>query len=77
MARRGMNFGIFIAPFHRIGGSPTLAIARDIERIEHLDRLGSGVTSQPYHHPFLADPDRPLPENRGARATGGRDVAAE
>ena len=90
MARRGMNFGIFLAPFHRVGDNPTLAIARDVEMIERLDqlgydeawigehhsagweiiaapeliiaaaaertktiRLGSGVTSLPYHHPFL------------------------
>ncbi|GAC1341029.1 MAG: LLM class flavin-dependent oxidoreductase [Acetobacteraceae bacterium] len=85
-----MQFGIFLAPFHRRGDNPTLAIARDIELIEHLDRLGfdeawigehhsagweviaspelviaaaaertktirlgTGVTSLPYHHPFL------------------------
>ena len=90
MARRGMQFGIFLAPFHRRGDNPTLAMARDIEMIELLDRLGydeawigehhsagweiiaspeliiaaaaertkhirlgSGVTSLPYHHPFL------------------------
>ena len=90
MARRGMQFGIFLAPFHRRGDNPTLSIARDIEMLEHLDRLGydeawigehhsagweviaspeliiaaaaertkhirlgSGVTSLPYHHPFL------------------------
>ncbi len=90
MAHRGMNFGIFLAPFHRVGDNPTLSIARDIEMIEWLDhlgydeawigehhsagweviaspeliiaaaaqrtkniRLGSGVTSLPYHHPFL------------------------
>ncbi len=88
--KRGMQFGIFLAPFHRRGDNPTLAIGRDIEMIEHLDRLGydeawigehhsagweiiafpeliiaaaaertrhirlgSGVTSLPYHHPFL------------------------
>lgn len=90
MARRGMQFGIFLAPFHRVGDNPTLALSRDLEMIEHLDRLGydeawigehhsagweiiaspelmiaaaaertkhirlgSGVTSLPYHHPFL------------------------
>ena len=90
MARRGLQFGIFLAPFHRKGDNPTLAIARDIEMIEWLDRLGydeawigehhsagweiiaspelviaaaaertrhirlgTGVTSLPYHHPFL------------------------
>ena len=90
MAHRGLRFGIFMAPFHRVGDNPTLAIARDLELIEWLDelgydeawigehhsagweiialpeifiaaalertrhiRLGSGVTSLPYHHPFL------------------------
>jgi len=85
-----MKFGIFLAPFHRIGENPTLALARDMELIEWLDSLGydevwvgehhsagweliaspeifiaaaaertrhimlgSGVTSLPYHHPFL------------------------
>jgi limonene 1,2-monooxygenase len=85
-----MTFGIFLAPFHRIGENPTLALTRDMELIEWLDylgydevwvgehhsagweliaspelfiaaaaertrhiRLGSGVTSLPYHHPFL------------------------
>ncbi len=90
MAQRGMKFGIFLAPFHRLGDNPTLAMARDLELVEWLDhlgydeawigehhsagweviaspelviaaaaertrhiRLGSGVTSLPYHHPFL------------------------
>jgi limonene 1,2-monooxygenase len=90
MAHRGMTFGIFLAPFHRIGENPTLALARDMELIEWLDhlgydevwigehhsagwetiaapdvfmaaaaertrhiRLGSGVTSLPYHHPLM------------------------
>ncbi len=90
MTRRGMKFGIFLAPFHRVGDNPTLALGRDIALIEWLDhlgydeawigehhsagweiiaapelviaaaaertkhiRLGSGVTSLPYHHPFL------------------------
>lgn len=90
MARRGMRFGIFLAPFHAIGENPTLSMDRDMELIEWLDhlgydevwvgehhsagwetiaapeiflgaaiqrtksiKLGSGVTSLPYHHPFL------------------------
>ena len=90
MSHRGLKFGIFLAPFHRLGDNPTLAIRRDIELIEWLDhlgydeawigehhsagwetiaspeliiaaaaertkhiRLGSGVTSLPYHNPFL------------------------
>jgi limonene 1,2-monooxygenase len=90
MAHKGMKFGIFLAPFHRIGENPTLAMGRDMELIEWMDhlgydevwvgehhsagweliaspeifiaaaaertrhiRLGSGVTSLPYHHPLL------------------------
>jgi limonene 1,2-monooxygenase len=90
MAHHGMTFGIFLAPFHRLGENPTLTINRDLELLEWLDslgydeawigehhsagweliaapeliiaaaaertkhiRLGSGVTSLPYHHPFL------------------------
>lgn len=90
MAHRGMKYGIFLAPFHRVGENPTLAMDRDMELIEWLDHLGydevwigehhsagweliaspeifiaaaaertrhimlgSGVTSLPYHHPFL------------------------
>ncbi|HEY2993906.1 MAG TPA: LLM class flavin-dependent oxidoreductase [Methylomirabilota bacterium] len=90
MTHKGMKFGIFLAPFHRLGENPTLAMNRDMELIEWLDwlgydevwigehhsagweliaspeifigaaaertkhiMLGSGVTSLPYHHPFL------------------------
>src|SRR5207247_2331327 len=90
MAHKGMTFGIFLAPFHRVGENPTLALTRDMELIEWLDylgydevwvgehhsagweliaspevfiaaaaertrhiKLGSGVTSLPYHHPLM------------------------
>jgi limonene 1,2-monooxygenase len=90
MAHRGMTFGIFLAPFHRVGENPTLALNRDVELLEWLDhlgydeawigehhsagweliadptliiaaaaertkhiKLGSGVTSLPYHHPLM------------------------
>jgi len=90
MAHAGLNFGIFLAPFHRVGDNPTLALGRDLDLLVTLDalgfdeawigehhsagwetiaspeliiaaaaertkhiRLGSGVTSLPYHHPFL------------------------
>ena len=90
MAHAGLKFGIFLAPFHRLGDNPTLAIHRDIDLLVALDslgfdeawigehhsagwetiaspeliiaaaaertkhiKLGSGVTSLPYHHPFL------------------------
>ncbi|MCZ7576025.1 MAG: LLM class flavin-dependent oxidoreductase [Dehalococcoidia bacterium] len=85
-----MRFGIFLAPFHRVGENPTVALDRDIELTEFLDRLnfdeawfgehhsagweliaspelmiaaaaqrtrtirlGTGVSSLPYHHPFM------------------------
>ncbi len=38
MAR--MRFGAFLAPHHPIGEHPTLQIRRDIELVEHLDKLG-------------------------------------
>ncbi len=85
-----MKFGVFMAPFHRVGENPTLALERDLELLQWLDvlgfdeayigehhsagweticspeifmataaertqriRLGSGVTSLPYHHPYM------------------------
>jgi len=85
-----LGFGIFMAPFHRIGENPTYALRRDLELIEFLDhltydeawvgehhsagyeiiaspevfiaaaaertrhiRLGTGVSSLPYHHPLI------------------------
>ena len=35
-----LRFGYFIAPFHRAGTNPTLALQRDLEFVEHLDALG-------------------------------------
>ncbi|GIS93163.1 MAG: monooxygenase [Dehalococcoidia bacterium] len=85
-----MTFGTFMAPFHRVGENPTLALERDLELIEWMDslgfdeawigehhsggwetiaspevfiataagrtrniRLGTGVVSLPYHHPYM------------------------
>lgn len=85
-----LRFGIFLPPMHRTGVNPTLALHRDLQLIEHLDRLGyaeawigehhsagseliaspevfiaaaaertrhiklgTGVNSLPYHHPFI------------------------
>jgi len=85
-----MRFGIFLAPFHKPDENPTLALDRDLEIIEWLDRLGydeawigehhsagteiiaspevfiaaaaartrtirlgTGVSSLPYHHPLM------------------------
>lgn len=35
-----LRFGTFMAPFHRAGENPTLAIERDLDLIAHMDRLG-------------------------------------
>jgi limonene 1,2-monooxygenase len=57
---RRMKFGIFLAPFHRVGENPTLALKRDLELIEHLDRLGYDEAWIGEHHSFgrelIADP---------------------
>ena len=88
-SNRYLRTGIFLAPFHALDENPTLAIERDMELVQHLDRLnyheawigehhsggfeiiacpemfiaaaaertrnirlGTGVVSLPYHHPF-------------------------
>jgi limonene 1,2-monooxygenase len=85
-----LRFGVFFAPFHPVGQSPTAAFEYDLERTVELDRLGydevwfgehhsggyeiigspeifiataaertkhiklgTGVVSLPYHHPWL------------------------
>jgi len=85
-----LRFGIFLPPMHKTGVNPTLAMHRDLELIDLLDRLGyheawigehhsagseliaspevfiaaasqrtthiklgTGVNSLPYHHPFI------------------------
>src|SRR5579875_2558979 len=50
MRKRGMRFGIFLAPFHRLGDNPTLAMQRDLELIEFLDRLGYDEAWIGEHH---------------------------
>jgi limonene 1,2-monooxygenase len=50
MAHKGMKFGIFLAPFHRIGENPTLALSRDMELIEWLDYLGYDEVWVGEHH---------------------------
>jgi limonene 1,2-monooxygenase len=104
-----LRFGAFIAPFHPIDENPTLAIERDLELVQHLDRLGyeeawigehhsaayeliaspelfiaaaaertkhirlgTGVSSLPYHHPFiLADRINQLDHMTRGRAMFG------
>jgi len=42
--------GIFLAPFHPVEEDPTLCIQRDLELIEHLDRLGYDEAWVGEHH---------------------------
>ncbi|MES3640155.1 LLM class flavin-dependent oxidoreductase [Mycobacterium intracellulare] len=45
-----LRFGYFIAPFHRAGTNPTLALQRDLSFIEHLDALGFDEVWLGEHH---------------------------
>lgn len=45
-----LRFGVFIAPFHEPGQDPTLAIERDLELIQHVDRLGFHEAWVGEHH---------------------------
>ncbi len=46
----GMRFGIFIAPFHPTRENPDLAMRRDFELVEWLDRLGYDEAWIGEHH---------------------------
>jgi limonene 1,2-monooxygenase len=45
-----MKFGIFMAPFHRVGENPTLCFERDMQLIEWLDDLGYDEAFIGEHH---------------------------
>ncbi|MDO8434477.1 MAG: LLM class flavin-dependent oxidoreductase [Candidatus Binatus sp.] len=45
-----MKFGIFMAPFHRVGENPTLCFERDMQLIEWLDDLGYEEAFIGEHH---------------------------
>jgi limonene 1,2-monooxygenase len=45
-----LRFGIFLAPFHPPGQNPTIALERDLELIQHLDRLGYDEAWIGEHH---------------------------
>jgi limonene 1,2-monooxygenase len=45
-----MRFGIFLAPFHPVGQSPTAALQRDLEMIQRLDDLGYDEAWIGEHH---------------------------
>ena len=48
MTDRYLRTGIFLAPFHALDENPTLAIERDMELLEHLDRLN-------YHEAWIGE----------------------
>jgi len=43
-----LRSGIFLAPFHNLTENPTLALERDMELLEHLDRLN-------YHEAWIGE----------------------
>jgi limonene 1,2-monooxygenase len=45
-----LRAGIFLAPFHPVDEDPTLALRRDIDLIEHLDRVGFDEAWIGEHH---------------------------
>ena len=45
-----LRFGIFLPPMHLVGTNPTLNLQRDLELIEHLDRLGFDEAWIGEHH---------------------------
>jgi len=45
-----LRFGSFIAPFHPVRDNPTLCLERDMQLVEHLDRLGYDEAWIGEHH---------------------------
>ncbi len=45
-----MRFGVFLAPFHKPGINPTLALQQDLELMQHLDRCGYDEAWIGEHH---------------------------
>ena len=56
-----MKFGAFMAPFHRVGENPTLALDRDLELIQWLDVLG-------FDEVYVGD-QNPVPIQKYCRAS--------
>ncbi len=48
--RTPLKFGVFYAPFHPVGQSPTVALEYDLERVVALDRLGYDEAWLGEHH---------------------------
>jgi hypothetical protein len=43
-----LRSGIFLAPFHALGENPTLALERDMELLQHLDKLNYTPTPRKF-----------------------------
>jgi limonene 1,2-monooxygenase len=43
-----LRSGVFLAPFHALRGNPTLALERDMELLQHLDKLN-------YHEAWIGE----------------------
>ncbi len=50
MTETYLRSGIFLAPFHAMDENPTLALERDLELLQHLDRLGYNEAWIGEHH---------------------------
>ena len=50
MSVNHLRFGIFLAPFHPNNENPTLAMDRDMELVQHLDRLNYDEAWIGEHH---------------------------
>jgi limonene 1,2-monooxygenase len=48
LSDRFVKTGVFLAPFHALDENPTLAIERDMELVDHLDRLN-------YHEAWIGE----------------------
>ena len=48
MQDRYLRTGVFLAPFHALDENPTLALERDMELVQHLDRLN-------YHEAWIGE----------------------
>jgi len=48
MSEPYLKSGIFLAPFHNHDENPTLSMERDLELLEHLDRLN-------YHEAWIGE----------------------
>jgi alkanesulfonate monooxygenase SsuD/methylene tetrahydromethanopterin reductase-like flavin-dependent oxidoreductase (luciferase family) len=64
-----IGFGLFLAPFHALGESPTLALERDLELISWVDTLGYDEAWVGEHHRRLPLPSCFWPLPPSAHAT--------